>query len=122
MHELAICQALLEQVADVARENDAQRVARIEVHVGPLSGVEVPLLERAFSIARAGTVAEEARLETVSLPVRVRCEQCGQESEARVNRLVCGHCGDYHTRLCSGDELILARVELLREESVALAV
>ena len=31
---------------------------------------------------------------------------------ATVNRLLCGACGDYHTRLLSGDEMILASVEL----------
>jgi hydrogenase nickel incorporation protein HypA/HybF len=46
--------------------------------------------------------------------VRVRCEQCGAESEASPNRLLCGACGDYHTRLLSGDELLLVSVELER--------
>jgi hydrogenase nickel incorporation protein HypA/HybF len=42
----------------------------------------------------------------------VRCETCGAESVALPNRLVCGACGDWHTRLVSGDEMLLASVEL----------
>jgi hydrogenase nickel incorporation protein HypA/HybF len=113
MHELAVCQGLISQVSRIAAEHDARAVARIVVRIGPLSGVEAPLLQQAYTLARAGTVAEDAELVTEALPVRVRCEQCGAETDATVNRLVCGSCGDWHTRLLSGDEMILASVELL---------
>ena len=51
-----------------------------------------------------------ARLHLEAMPVRVRCESCGAESEVKMNRLVCRQCGDWHTTLLSGDELILQRV------------
>jgi hydrogenase nickel incorporation protein HypA/HybF len=74
------------------------------------------LLESAFSISRAGTLAEEAEFLTEALPIRVLCNSCGAESEAVVNNLVCGSCGGYNTKLLSGDELILARVELVNAD------
>lgn len=114
MHELSVCHALLTQVEAVAREHGASRVALIELSIGPLSGVEPRLLEQAFAIASAGTVAEEAGLSLESLPVRVSCVQCGEVTDALPNRLVCGHCGDWHTRLVSGDELLMTRVELVK--------
>ena len=40
MHELAVCQALIEQVERVARDNAARRILSITVSVGPLSGIE----------------------------------------------------------------------------------
>lgn len=114
MHELAVCQGMLRQVMDIADREQARAVTRILVRIGPLSGVEPQLLAQAFPIASAGTLAADAALELESLPVRVRCEQCGAESEASPNRLLCGACGDYHTRLLSGDELLLVSVELER--------
>lgn len=114
MHELAVCQGMLSQVMDIVRQQQARTVTRILVQIGPLSGVEPSLLAQAFPIASAGTPAAGARLVLESLPVRVRCEQCGAESDALPNRLLCGACGDYHTRLLSGDELLLASVELER--------
>ena len=97
MHELSICQALISQVEDVAREQKATSVTDIYVRVGPLSGVESPLLQNAFPIAAAGTVAGDANLHLEASPVRVRCEGCGEESDARMNRLVCGACGDWRS-------------------------
>jgi hydrogenase nickel incorporation protein HypA/HybF len=119
VHELSVCQALLQQVTEIARRERADRVTQIHLRIGPLSGVVPELLEQAFTIARAGTIAEQAQLLTEPQPIRVQCSQCGEESEASVSRLVCGACGDYHTRLISGDELLLASVELKRAEQVA---
>jgi hydrogenase nickel incorporation protein HypA/HybF len=116
MHELSVCQALLTQVADLAREQRANTVHKIVIRVGPLAGVEPGLLLQAFPLACAGTLAEAAELVIEELPLRVRCETCGAESVALPNRLVCGACGDWHTRLVSGDEMLLASVELSREE------
>lgn len=112
MHELSVCRGLLAQVTAVAREHRAERVTRIVVRIGPLSGVVAPLLREAFLMARAGTPACGAHLDLEEVAVRVRCLHCGAESEAAANRLVCGTCGDWQTRLIGGDELLLARVEL----------
>jgi hydrogenase nickel incorporation protein HypA/HybF len=112
MHELAICQALMNQVETIAVERNAVNVVSIVVGMGPLSGVEEQLLMHAYPVASAGTVAENAKLVIESLPVRVRCTQCGSESDASPNKLVCKHCGDWRTTLISGDELMLMSVEL----------
>jgi hydrogenase nickel incorporation protein HypA/HybF len=112
MHELAICQALMDQVENIALERNALCVTSIVVGMGPLSGVEAQLLKNAYPIASAGTVAEHAELIIESLPIRVKCGQCGSESDALPNKLVCKQCGDWRTTLVSGDELMLMSVEL----------
>lgn len=112
MHELSVCQSLLDQVARIAADHGANRVERILLRIGPLSGVEAPLLRNAYPIAAAGTIAEEAVLDIEPAPVRVHCVTCGAETDATPNRLLCGACGDWHTRLVSGDEMLLASLEL----------
>jgi hydrogenase nickel incorporation protein HypA/HybF len=81
MHELAICQALLEQIEAIARQR-AAKVARVRLAVGPLSGVDPRLLERAYPLACAGTMAEGSELAIEEVPVRVRCRDCEAESAA----------------------------------------
>ena len=112
MHEFAICQALLDQVTDIAVKRNARCVTSVVVGIGPLSGVEAQLLENAYSVASAGTVAENAELVIDCLPVRVRCTQCDSESEALPNKLTCKQCGDWRTTLISGDEMLLLKAEL----------
>ena len=117
MHELSVCQALVGQLETLAREQRAVRVLNVLVGIGPLAGVEPALLSQAFPLAAAGTVAQDAELTIEDRPVRVHCLQCGRDSDASVNRLLCGHCGDWRTELLSGDEMLLVQVEFMRERA-----
>jgi hydrogenase nickel incorporation protein HypA/HybF len=116
MHELSVCQSLLSQVKDIAAERQAYAVSSITIGIGALSGVEPQLLKSAYSIASAGTIAEHAELIIEHRPIRVRCNQCGSESDALANKLICKECGDWRTTLISGDELLLMSVELEKTE------
>ena len=106
------------QVETIAKDNDASRIASITLGMGPLSGVEARLLNHAYPVASADTIAEGAELIIQSTPVCVHCPTCGTESTVEPNHLICGHCNDWRTELISGDELLLIRVELdKRDES-----
>lgn len=113
VHELSVCQAMVTQVETIARAHGARGVRCVYLRIGPLSGIEPQLLAQAFPLACAGTVAQQADLCIETLPLRVHCDTCGEESPALPNRLVCGVCGDWHTHLISGDELLLTGVEII---------
>lgn len=112
MHELSVCLALVAKVERIAASRRAAGVARILVDLGPLAGVEAGLMRNAWPLAAAGSVAAGADLEIRPTSIVVGCTACGRESPAAPNRLLCGHCGDYRTRIVSGDEMILASLEL----------
>lgn len=107
-----MCQALISQVENIARQHQATSIKTVIIQIGPLSGVDPELLAQAFPLASAGTVAEASKLVIENLPIRVRCKSCGAESTASANKLICGKCGDWQTQLLSGDEMLLASVEL----------
>jgi len=115
MHELSLCQDLIDQVTELARKHQARSVACVRVQIGQLAGVEPLLLESAFTIARTGTVAGQAEMITEVVSPRVVCNACGIESDVTPSCLLCLACGGNDTRLIRGDELILARVELVTE-------
>lgn len=117
MHELSVCLALMGQVDRIAAEHGAKRVEKIVLQIGPLSGVEPALLKNAFPLAATGTVAEDAELVIELSTIRVTCSQCGAESDALPNRLLCGQCGDFRTRLISGEEMTLVSLELDLEQA-----
>jgi hydrogenase nickel incorporation protein HypA/HybF len=112
VHELSICQGLMRQVQKLAVENGAKAVEKIRLRVGGLSGVEPPLLERAFEIARAGTLAADAELEIEDGPIVVTCQDCGGRSVVPVNRLVCPYCGEWRVNVIEGEELMLLSLEM----------
>jgi hydrogenase nickel incorporation protein HypA/HybF len=116
MHELSVCHGLIAEVQRVAREQHAQRVVSITVRIGPLSGVEPQLLQSAYPLASAGTIAANATLIVECSTIRVCCLECGAQSQAQATRLLCARCGHWRVQLLSGDELLLASVELERED------
>lgn len=111
MHELSVCLSLLQQVERIAHERNANVVERIVLKIGPLSGIEPQLLRNAYPLAATGTVAQDAELVISDAKIVVHCSECGAESQVPPNRLLCSQCGDFRTRLVSGDEMILQSVE-----------
>lgn len=114
MHELSVCQALIAQVEQIAAQHAATGVKSVHLRLGPLSGVEPQLLQDAYPMACAGSVAAGSVLLIDLAPLKVKCQTCGAETQASPNRLLCGQCGDYHTQVVSGDEMLLMSVELIQ--------
>jgi hydrogenase nickel incorporation protein HypA/HybF len=115
MHELSVCQSMMQQVEAIAAQENARQITSITLRIGPLSGIEPDLLLQAFPVAAAGSVAEQAELKIENQAVRIHCSRCSAENEVPSNRLTCPECGELHTRIVTGDELLLASVELLRD-------
>ena len=112
MHELSVCHSIIQQAINLAEEHHADSIIKINLAIGPLAGVDMHLLQQAFPLASAGTLAEAALLKTEALPIRVKCQTCERESEAQMNKLVCAYCNDWHTQLVSGDEMLITSIEL----------
>jgi hydrogenase nickel incorporation protein HypA/HybF len=112
MHELSVCLSLLQQMVKIANERNAVAVEKIYLQIGPLSGIEPALLRNAYPLAAAGTVAADAELIIEASDIVVSCTECGVESPAQANRLLCSACGDFRTQIVSGDEMILQRMEM----------
>lgn len=106
----------MEEVARVARDERARRILSVTVRIGPLAGLEPALLESAYPLASAGTVAEHSRLILERSAVRVRCLTCGAQSEAASTRLLCAVCGAWRIEVLEGEELLLTGVELERDD------
>ena len=112
MHELSVCQALVQQLHDVSAANGGGRVELVRLRIGPLSGVEAALLRHAFPVAAAGGIAEGAELVISAAPLVVQCNDCGASGDAAPNRMLCPACGGYRVRVVSGTEMLLESVEL----------
>jgi len=110
VHEWSIVHSLLEEVERCARARGARSVHRLHLRVGALSGVEIALLETAYATFRERTLCADARLEIERVPARWGCPRCQVELAPGAG-LCCGRCGAA-ARLESGDEIVLARIEM----------
>jgi hydrogenase nickel incorporation protein HypA/HybF len=110
MHEYSIVAALIERVdAELARAGGTH-VKRLKVRIGELAGVDVPLLETAFTTFRERTSCRDAELVVEATEARWTCPRCGHVI-ARGTRLRCPSC-DVAARLVEGDEIMLQTIEM----------
>jgi hydrogenase nickel incorporation protein HypA/HybF len=108
VHELGLCQAIVDRVEQRAGDRP---VARVRVRVGRLHHVHPEAFDQSFSIAAAGGVAQDAVAELVLVPVRAHCRSCGEDTEGDELVTACRSCGSVEVDVVGGDELLLESLE-----------
>ncbi len=117
MHEFSIVQSLLNLIENYARENNASSVSKVVVQIGVLSGVEPHLLEIAFNTFKEGTIAEGAQLVMEIEKLKIRCADCGNESEKDELTALCPICGSLNTEITGGEDMFLKSLEMECDET-----
>ncbi|MFG3052495.1 hydrogenase maturation nickel metallochaperone HypA [Kitasatospora sp. NPDC048239] len=112
MHEMSIAAAVVDQVAEAAREAGADGVRAVRLQVGELAGVVPDALAFCFELACADTVVAGAELVTETVPARARCGGCDTEwAVGMPPDLTCPHCASGQVALLSGRELRILSAE-----------
>lgn len=114
MHEISLVQGLLQQLHDLARENNATRILRVTMVIGPLSGVVVDSFRFGYDILTAeDQLCKGAELVVEIPPVTYTCSACGdQQSTAGPRPEACSRCQDQLLIPEGGDALILQQVQM----------
>ena len=112
MHEYSIVQALLEQCEHYAKENDAEKITRVVVKIGQLSGVEPHLLEVAFNTFKEKSVCDGAEFVMNLQPVVIRCRACDAETTLDDFHYRCPVCESIDVEVIEGEEMLLMTLEM----------
>jgi hydrogenase nickel incorporation protein HypA/HybF len=112
VHELSLVAGLFDILEETAREHRARRITLVRLKVGKMSGVVPDLLVSAFDAFKKETVADEARLEVVEVPVRLRCRDCGGDRLDTEGDFSCLGCGGRNVEIVEGRELVVERIQL----------
>ena len=112
MHELSLCQSIIEILKAQAEPHQYQRVRRVELRVGPRAMVEPASMVFAFGVASRGTLAEGAVLDVVEVPGRAVCLDCLHEGEVEKLAEACPRCGSYRRMMEEDPGLRLGEIEV----------
>ena len=112
MHEYSVVQALLEQIEDVAEQNEASKVTKIVVKIGVMSGIEAHLLEIAFNTFKEKTICDGAAFVMNIQPLKIRCNSCLRESELEKIHYCCQACGSTDVAVIDGEDMFLMSLEM----------
>ena len=112
MHEYSIIQALMDQVETIADENSAEKVTKVILKIGVMSGVEPHLLEVAYNTFKEKTICEEAELVMNIQPLSIRCGQCQEQSELKAIEYCCPKCSSLEVDVLDGEDMYLMSLEM----------
>jgi hydrogenase nickel incorporation protein HypA/HybF len=112
MHELALCQAIVDTVTQHA---GGQRVDRVAVRIGHFRQVVPASLEFSWELLTDGTDLGGASLDIEHVPAVVECRACGRSTTLDFPILLCGYCESSDVTLVSGEEFLIATIDRFRE-------
>jgi hydrogenase nickel incorporation protein HypA/HybF len=114
MHELALCQAIVDTVE---RHADGRRVEQVDVRIGHFRQVVPDSLQFSWELLTEGTDLAGCRLVIDHVPAVIKCRACGSATTLEVPILVCSACEGSDVTLVSGEELLVASIDRAREAS-----
>jgi hydrogenase nickel incorporation protein HypA/HybF len=112
MHELSIAMSIVELAVEEAHKHDATRVARVDVEIGSLAGVETEALSFAWDAAKQGTAAEKARLNIIPVQAEALCQDCRSTFPAGDFFVQCPNCKGFRYEITKGRELRIKSLEI----------
>lgn len=112
MHELSLCQSIL-QVAKKYVIFPHVAIKNIYLEVGVLATVEKTALQFNFDILKKGTVAEKAILHFIDVPGEATCDACHKAVEIKQYYQACPSCLQFALTITKGQELRIKSIEVL---------
>ena len=113
MHELSLCEQVLEQIQQQARVQQFQQVKTVHLEIGKLSCVEADAMRFCFDSVVAGSLAEGARLEIEQPEAIAWCCACEQLVKVEQRFELCPHCGHFPLELRDGEQMRIKFLEVL---------
>jgi hydrogenase nickel incorporation protein HypA/HybF len=117
MHELSIVEALIEQVQqEVKRAGIEGKIAKLELSIGRLSGVNTDSIRFAFELLSSDTILAGTEIIIFEPKAVCRCNSCQAETEVDDLPLKCPRCSSEDVVIEGGRELLLQSIDV--EEQV----
>ena len=112
MHELGVVFKVIDDIKEVAAENDITKVESVTLQLGTVSAVVPNLLEDCWKWA----VDREELMKGCELVIEpieaiTFCEDCGKTYRTVDFGKTCPHCGSEHTYLVVGNEVQIKEIE-----------
>ncbi|HYG91320.1 MAG TPA: hydrogenase maturation nickel metallochaperone HypA [Azospirillum sp.] len=112
MHEMALCQSIVELIREQAEAQGFRRVRIVRLAIGMLSHVEPEALEFGFDVASRGSPAEGAKLEIERPDGQAFCMVCEKTVLLAQRFAPCPDCGGHQLVVTGGEEMRVRELEV----------
>ena len=117
MHELGIVIEVVKQVEQLAKQNDVEKVTKLTLEVGEVSGVVKEYFFDAFKwFIKKSQYMKECELDYVTIEGISYCQDCKQTYSTTKHGKECPFCHSDHTYLVSGQEVKIKDIEVQNKD------
>lgn len=113
MHELSICEGIVQMLQEQAELQHFSSVKTVWLEIGQFAGVEPSALRFGFDAVARGSIAEGARLEIIDVPGQAWCLACAKQISVKQRSDACPECGSYQLQVTGGEELRIKELEII---------
>jgi hydrogenase nickel incorporation protein HypA/HybF len=113
MHELGICEAVLERVQERAA---GRRVEGVGLRAGAGLRLVSGAVQQSFDLLTVGTTAEGAVVDLDVVPGRGTCQECEAAFEAEALLAACPSCGSVAVEVQGADDLVVTWLRFVETE------
>jgi len=107
-----VTREMLKQLVEKAKSEGANRIKRIVIEIGEMSGLNSGQIRNSFDMLSRDTLAEGAELAISEIPLQVKCMKCSAEYNASGMSMICPECGSIASELVKGNELRVKEIEV----------
>lgn len=112
MHELSITKSILDYSLKEAKKVQATKIRAIHLLLGPFSGIVPECIQMYMELLAEGTIAQGVKIQAKILPLKVRCRDCGRESEITRRHIACPFCNSLKLQILSANDFIIESLEV----------
>lgn len=112
MHEMSLCEGVLQVLEEQARVQQFARVKTVWLEIGALSSVEPEAMRFGFDVVMKGSLADGAKLEIIEVPGQAWCMQCMKPVTIQQRFDACSDCGSHQLQITGGEEMLIKELEV----------
>ncbi len=112
MHEMSLCEGILQILEDKAKTDGFREVRTVRLEIGRFAGVEIDALRFGFDVVMKGSVAENASLDVIDVPGQAFCFDCTETVTINDRLDPCPKCGGGKLSPTGGDEMRIKELEV----------
>lgn len=112
MHELSLCEGILQILEDNAKSQGFNRVKTVWLEIGGLAGVEQSALRFNFDVVTRHSLAANAQLNIIDVPGQAWCMACAELVPVHQRYDACPNCGSHQLQVTAGEEMRIKELEV----------
>lgn len=112
VHELAITQNILDIVLSEAKAAQVDKITKINLVIGELSGVVSECVQFYFDFLKKDNPAEEAIIDFKLVPAELRCRGCQTKFNPQDSAWICPNCQSTGIEVLSGRDCYIESIEV----------